>query len=560
MDRVNILPNQRVGITDYEDGAGGKLAQEDQIREGRTLALPSGRTTGGAATSGRVLGGFGFSLILFGSDDQATLNRGGAILPLLTDDAELLFGLVQGDEGPASRILDFSTAAPSSTQAVYIRAVNTPSTFQNRVFWNPDTGPVEFVDNVATRRVASWEVDFRDAAAAPPGSGEWMKIWEVVMDGATKIASVTDYRHFYFEGDASATYTQEWGDGANDRDADRTLAPVTDLHRAFQLLRRQLTDIIGGVLGSWATAIPRHLTDLAFQHKSGGNHGDVVADSVRTPESPGAGIGLDLDANSFPIMAANGVMGSIRAPQQQNSTRRIVNIEANGRIARPHRFFDDFMYSNWTTLVTIPPEPYTTLRVGTTEFRVVQVGSLQTQGGVMNIDTSGGAADNGQLLGPPGWVLDSDIAHQSFMARVALDLVASATRRDSFGLFNTTASSWWLRFVRDQGAFGDANWRMEVWDGATFFRSDSGIAPAADTFQNFYFSITGEDTLDYWITGMAAPVTLGFGPSSISGLGQRTLPIMRTENNGVATSIQSYLDYWEVWDDEALSLDYGQNG
>jgi len=560
MDRVNILPNQRVGLTDYEDGAGGKLVQEDQIREGRSLALPSGRTVGGAATSARILAGFGFEAIVFSTDDSATLNRGTAILPLLTDDSELLFGLIQADEGPAQRIIDFSTAAPSSTQAVYLRATNTLATFQNRVFWNPDTGPAEFIDNVATRRVATWEVTFQDVSASPPGSGEWVKIWEVVMDGATKIASINDYRHFYFEGDASATYTQEWGAGANDRDSDRTLSPVTDLHRLVQLLRRQLTDIIGGVLGSWATAIPRHLTDLAVQHLAGGNHGAVVANSVRLPESPGAGIGLSLDGAGFPIMAANGVLGSIRAPHQQTPSRRIVNFEAIGRIARPHRFYDDFMYSNWTNLAGLPPEPYTTLRVGTTEFRVGQLGAKETQGGVMAIETSAGVNDNGQLLGPPGWVLDSDVASHSFMARVALDLVAPTTRRDSFGLFNTTASSWWLRFLRDQATLGNANWWMEVWDGATFFRSDSGIASTANVFKNFYFCITGEDTLDYWITGMAAPLTLSLSPSSLSGLGQRTLPIMRTENNGTATAIESYLDYWEIWDDEALSLDYGQNG
>jgi hypothetical protein len=260
MDRVNILPNQRVGIPDYEDGAGGKLVQADQIREGRVFLLPSGRTVGNANTSARILGGFNFDTIVFNTDQSATLNRGKGIFPFLDDDNNLIFGLLQGEEGSSSIILDFSGVPASSTQAVYVRLVSTPGQTQNRVFWNPSGAPAaEFVDNVATRLELIWEAAFQDSALAPPGNGEWVKIWEVVMDGSTTIDSITDYRHFYFEGDARASYPDEWGSGANDRDSDRAQYGVTDQHMWVQAVRRQLAGLLGD---SWWTAAATSVKSL----------------------------------------------------------------------------------------------------------------------------------------------------------------------------------------------------------------------------------------------------------------------------------------------------------
>jgi len=254
MDRVNILPNQRVGISDYEAGSGGQLVQADQLREGRVFLLPSGRATGSAATQARILGGFDFDSFTAGVDDTLTMNRGRGIFPLIDDDDQLTFGLIKGDEGPSEIIIDFSGAPAASTQTVYVRAVNTLGTFQNRVFWNPSGAPArEFIDNVATRKVSSWEVTFQDVAASAPGNGEYVKVWEVVMDGSSKVSSVTDYRHFYFEGDAKAAtaYDTEWGGGANDRNTDRATYGIQDNHLWVQAVRRQLADVIGD---PWYTA------------------------------------------------------------------------------------------------------------------------------------------------------------------------------------------------------------------------------------------------------------------------------------------------------------------
>jgi hypothetical protein len=261
MDRVSILPNQRVGIPDYEDGAGGRLVQEDQHRENRTFLLPSGRQTGGAVTSARLFSGWDWETITFDTDDSATLNRGAGIFPVLDDDGTLIFGQLAGDEGVASVILDFSGASPSSTQAVYIRAVSTLGSFENRVFWNPDASPsaAELTDNVSTRRLAAWQAVFQDTSAPAPGNGEYVKIWDVVMNGASKITSVTDYRHLYFEGDVNGSFAHEWGDGANDRSATRETYGITDNHMFVQAVRRQLADILGV---PWYTAAPDDLTEL----------------------------------------------------------------------------------------------------------------------------------------------------------------------------------------------------------------------------------------------------------------------------------------------------------
>lgn len=257
MDRVNLLANERVGLPDAIAGMGGRLAQNDQIREGRLFAMPSGRTTGAAAASARILDGFDWQPITLSSDTSATMNRGRGFLPFLNEESEIQFGLLFGAEGVASITFDFTTVTAGITHAVYVRAVTTPAAQQNRVFWNPNTS-AEFVDNLQTRLVAGWEMTVQAAANPAPGNGEWVKVWEVTLDGSNQITAITDYRHLYFEGDANAaSYASEWGDGANDRDTDRATYGIKDSHLWNQAVRRQLRDIIGD--GGWYKSIPRSL-------------------------------------------------------------------------------------------------------------------------------------------------------------------------------------------------------------------------------------------------------------------------------------------------------------
>ena len=266
MDTVKWHPNERVGLGDMEAGTGA-LVRLDQIRERAAADLPVGRTTGQALTSARVLSGF---LATYPTATTVLIAAGDAIVSYL-DGATPRHGLVVGGQTPDDYTLDFSAAAVT-THAVYMRAVYSESDSQNRIFWNAAT-PEEEVDNIPTRRTATWEVTYQDASLAPPGNGEWVKIWEVVVGGGPVITSLVDFRHFFYEGSAHTTdaYAHEWGDGANDRNDDRATYGVGDSHMFAQLVRRQLADVIGLPAGGdhLAHRLPSiELESLAVEHYS----------------------------------------------------------------------------------------------------------------------------------------------------------------------------------------------------------------------------------------------------------------------------------------------------
>jgi hypothetical protein len=309
MDRVSVLPNERIDISDYEAGAGGRLVETDQIRQGRVFAMPAGRTIttaliqNQANTQARIMGGFNFNAIVFGTDATAVLNRGRGWLPYRNDDGALAFGLLQGEEGSPTVTLDFSGATASSTQAVYVRAVGTQAQFSNRVLWNPGSS-VEFVDNVSTRRVQGWEAMFQEVSVAPPGNGEWTKIWHVTLNGTSKIASITDRRVFYFEGDAGASYTQEWGDGTNDRNDDRATYGIQDNHLFVQAVRRQLGDILAD---KWwkAPNLTRLFRFVTVNTPGGGPTGDYATiDAAVTALNAGNGGTILLKAGTYAMTVA----------------------------------------------------------------------------------------------------------------------------------------------------------------------------------------------------------------------------------------------------------------
>jgi hypothetical protein len=296
MKTVLAHPSERLGLPDALDGMGG-LQLEDSLRRTTTIWLPTGRTTGQAATSARILGGFDFDAIVLDTDDSCVLNRGTGILPYLQG-ATLNYGYLQGDEGVDSVALDFSSAADGA-YSVYVRATLNPGESQNRVFWNPSGAPAaEFVDHVNTRNVPGWEAVFQDSAAAAPGQGEWVKIYEIVI-ASSVIHTVTDFRHLYFEGSAADSYQHEWGDGANDRAADRSLYGVQDLHWALQAIRRQLDDIIGKT--GWYKKTYRDL-----------NHSGWFV-TVDKPGVGGDGTYATLDAAIIALNSANGGVILLRA-------------------------------------------------------------------------------------------------------------------------------------------------------------------------------------------------------------------------------------------------------
>ena len=558
--------NERVDLSDFDD-ATGLLDLFDEMRQTIGFTMAEGRALGAdnGATETRILSGFDVTNIdaaAAGGPGFLTLNSGAAIFKLL-EEGELKFGLLFGSEGDASQNLDFSGLA-NGDYAIWVRAVHVDGTQENRIKWDA-TGVTEVVENVNTRRVASWQQQITAFNAAAPSGGDWVKVWKVTKGAGPTISATLDMRHFYFEGDADSTvsqWAQEWGDGANDRNADRALYGVKDLHRAFQLLRRQVTDILGAASGHWGSAVPRHLTDLAVEHMAGGEHGSINASRVRTPAASGD-LGLTLGDLAFPFTEELGYLTSAaQAFHGRLFKGDAVTFEGSGRIARSHRFYDDFtQYGNWISYATLPAEPYSATRVGTTEFKVIQTGTTKVHGGVLSIETSAGANDNGVLFAPSTWILDSDVANLGFFARLATDNAEPTTRVDKFGIYSHTAGSYFVNFVRDQGTLGNGNWWLEFWDGATYVRSDTGITPAADTFLNFYFLILDHERIAYWVTGMAynTPTIVNINPATLAALGQRSKPILIVQNNGTAASIETYLDAWEAWDCESLSGISGLN-
>jgi len=246
--------DERVDLPDADQIA-GEMELLESARQARCLLLPTGRTTGYAATSARIFGGFDVSNVVGGTCD---LSRGTGLLPVLRD-GDIVWATVTGEEGEATQAIDLS-AQPDDTYAIYVRAVYSDGSQENRVHWD-DTGSEEVVLFVNTREHLSWEWTYRSTSASAPSGGDWVKAWELTV--ATAVITVqADCRHFFFEGDGSSAVSQwghEWGDGANDRNVDRALYGVGDLHRFSMLVRRQLADIIGV---SWYTEAPTDLTTV----------------------------------------------------------------------------------------------------------------------------------------------------------------------------------------------------------------------------------------------------------------------------------------------------------
>lgn len=271
MDLPNWLSLERVGRPDFR-AATGQLVLGDFIRHIRNLFLPTGRATQTPNYDARLISGFSWTTALVGAGTVRTLNRGSGLFPYLDlNDNTVKHAILLADEGLESIQVDFASATDAVAQAVYVRFVLSAANFANRVFWNPSGAPAqEYVDNIATRLTPAWEVIFQDAAAASPGS-EYVKLYEVTK-AAGAITVGVDYRHFFFEGSANPTdtYDPEWGDGANDRNSDRALYGINDLHKILQAIRRQLADIIGDPFGDheWQKVPGIELLSLALEHYS----------------------------------------------------------------------------------------------------------------------------------------------------------------------------------------------------------------------------------------------------------------------------------------------------
>lgn len=243
MERIKFFSNERVGLSDMEAGAGGILEMDNRLREARIVFIPSGRTSGNAATSARIFSGFTYTVPGgLGVGNSLVLMRGTGIFPIY-DQGVIKYGVIFGEHDPLTLTLSVSALAPG-TYGLWVRFVLSQTDNENRVFWNESTATEE-ISQVPTRERGIWDAVLIDSSAGAPGSGEYVKIYQVTIGAGPVVSAIADYRHFFYEGDAyGAGYADEWGNGVNDRSANRAAYPIADLHTFVHYVRSQLRDII----------------------------------------------------------------------------------------------------------------------------------------------------------------------------------------------------------------------------------------------------------------------------------------------------------------------------
>lgn len=151
------------------------------------------------------------------------------------------------NEGPSQQILDFALQ-PVGSYTVELRfPPYTDAIADNRAFWNPG-GASEFISNVNTRTVGSWEIQF---VAGAPSGGQWIPLATVAWNGVVVgVADITDIRTFAWEGaspwqqatQAGVGGVEDFGRAANRADQTQGRHRLRDLVRG---VLRQIQDVKG---------------------------------------------------------------------------------------------------------------------------------------------------------------------------------------------------------------------------------------------------------------------------------------------------------------------------
>ena len=559
---VKWAADERADLDDMEQ-ATGVLDLWESLRHNRILHMPEGRNTGTAATEARFLSGFDIDLVnsaTIGGNGYCRLNQGSGFFKL-TREGETKLGLLVGDEGLTSQVLDFATAGvPGTDYAVWIRAIYQDASNENRVFWNSGASS-EYVDYVSTREEVAWEYDIRVWSAPSPGD-DWVKAWKVPVVAGPAVGTVVDYRHFYFEGDAAGSYAHEWGTGT-DRGALRSEYGVTDFHDFCSAMRKKMSEIQGT---SWWTAPTVDLSDMAVEHKTTGLHSDVNADSVSAHKVTIAMTGVSpegamLDASGRWI----GATGPLTLEDWDGNEQSFV-LDTSGRPARGHAFVDDFItYKAWYAKATGVPDAWEVLTAGNGDAYCsvsakYSYGALPTfakHGGCAVLETTANGADGSQILGPNAhWLNASNGIYLRAFFRAALDNNGIATRTDSIGLQEVGGGKSFY-FRRSTAIYGDANWRFYVYDGVSTQEIDMGVAQTAGYFQNFYIGFTSSTEVQARIPGMIGAATVAI--ASLYGAADMMRAFAYTENAGTATAHFFCIDHVEVWDKLAVHGGSGAN-
>jgi hypothetical protein len=223
-----------------------------------------------------------------------------------------------------------------------------------------------------------------------------------------------------------------------------------------------------------------------------------------------------------------------------------VIMEANGRLARPHRLFDDFVYDDtkWTTPAQSPQEYTTTGGVGSaTLFLVPPATDL---GGVVEILCDG---TNNMALNTGRHFLCRPTLNRRINAyfRAALNpssvnsvvnlQVANTGVNKTFG-FNFTGGTGWRAYTEDVAGIRTFS--------AVLFAGVDG------TFYNFHIRTVDDNTVEFWASGGGGRVAVT-APQTFTSIGS-------TVGWGLTASIISgfvapdaiRLDAWEIQETRAL--------
>lgn len=291
--------------------------------------------------------------------------------------------------------------------------------------------------------------------------------------------------------------------------------------------------------------------------------GIYIAPSTAPQETP---MGLFLTAQGVNSLTAleyapisGNYLGGMADPA--GNTSRI--IESSGRFAEPHVQRDDFTYAqaNWSSASNPPDEYDVTVSTNGTAFQGEAAG--YAHGGCAIIRAPADTANEyATLSGGRHWYLDTAKGiYLRYFARCAFNYQPTiiGNRYEYHGLTDIAGGNWTIVFEHDNTTHGNNNWWLVVRDGVNpVEKVNTTIAWAQydgsnnPQYINFYFAITGNQTIKYWIDGLSGDATFSLTTITFSGAAT-TLGLEAYEKNNVATLAEMYLDYWEVRDQEALS-------
>lgn len=289
-DLVAFHPMERVDLPDF------RAAQQNSRSD--TRAALNSFLFGGSAELSKILGGFSVTASS-PADTLVHISAGTAFGSEVLPDGSVEFGVEFGEDTD-DQTYDFDPLA-NNTYNIYIRFRHSLGSTGNRVFRSESAEVVQAVD---TRAIVGWDVT---AATSSPGDG-WFKIAEVVWGGATVVTgNITKTRFMYFEGNEDDAFdiTAEWGDVANDRNADRGTYGITNLYTWVRAVERRLAEIHDSTLNT------------AWYGDDGGS-GGLVPGELRQNRYTVAGV--DDHWSEEGLFAGNGVFevdtaaGSIKLP------------------------------------------------------------------------------------------------------------------------------------------------------------------------------------------------------------------------------------------------------